>query len=742
MKTILFLWASFFLSLFSYGQSGIWQKSSQNIKTSMIPGQRLPQHYSIYKVDLSQMKKILKKASLMASKVSLELPDEKGKLISYHLMPSSTLSPALKQVTGIRAYRGYGPHGEIASIVLSPFGIHAGILRPDKPDLVIETISEEQKLVYIFEKKFLPPVAFNCLTETPKPKENLSKSYQRINDGILRTYRFAVGTTGEYAQFHIQQAINNGILSNNATDDEKKNVVLAAVVVTIDRVNSVYERDLGVSLQLVPNEKNVIFLDPDTDPYDNTDIMSMLNSNTNVLNQYIGETNYDGGHLFSTYAGGGISGLGIICSTAKGRSVTGLTNPVGDAYDIDFVAHEIGHAFNCNHTFGNSCGNNRHLATSVEPGSGSTIMAYAGVCSPNVQVHSDDYFSIVSIQEAANFVTNSATCSTNTITGNNAPVINLVNYGTIYIPENTPFMLTATAQDAEGDAMTYSWEQIDPVPDSSANSWVPDATHTGGPEFRSYSPTTLPTRYFPIIANIISGTYKNTWEVLPGIGRSLSFALTVRDNHPGNGQTPFAQLSFNIDPNAGPFRITNLANDEIWQENTTKTVTWDVAGTDANQVNCTSVDILFSADNGVTFPYILAQNVPNNGSAQFTVPDNITTGLGRLMIKGHNNYFFDLAKGKFSLSGSNHIAGNSFNNLRLYPNPVKNKLHVSFDLTTPGQPVAISLWDISGRLIWQKTYYVNRNFEKIFDLNPYQKGLYLIQIQNGIHQIVKKIILK
>ncbi len=744
MKYIYTIWSILLFNLYGFGQAALWQISSQKIDEKILPAQRMPKKFQTYKVNISQIKKILNKSQATGNSkkvIRLNLPDVNGHLTSYKIFLSNTLSKEIQKQTNIRAYRGYGPKGEIASIVLSPWGIHAGILRPQAPDIVIETASKDQTMALVFEKKFLPPSNFECYTDTPAPEYNLKINRQKISDELLRTYRFAVATTGEYSQYHINLAIDNGIISNDATDDQKKDIVLSAVTVTIDRVNSIYERDFGVSLQLVSTEKNVIFLDPDNDPYDNTDIIAMLNDNTNIINQYIGFDNYDGGHLFST-SNGGISGLGIICGSSKGRSVTGLNNPIGDAYDIDYVSHEIGHAFNCNHTFANSCNNNRNLATSVEPGSASTIMGYAGVCSPNIQIHSDDYFSVVSIAEAGDFITNQATCSINTQIGNHAPTIQLVDYGETYIPKDTPFMLSASAQDIDDDALTYCWEQIDPVNDSSIDFWEPSATHTGGPEFRSYTPTSLPIRYFPIMANIIDNTYQNTWEVLPSVSRSMSFAVTVRDNHPGGGQSPYTQISFNIDPNSGPFRVTNLSNDATWQAESIQTVTWDVAGTDGIPVNCATVDILLSADNGVTFPYILNQDVPNNGSAQFTVPNNITTSLGRLMVKAHNNYFFDVAKGQFSLQSTNNVNASEFKFLKIYPNPTKNTIHLSFEVPNINDPLSITLWDISGRLILQKTYQATKNFENTFDLSPYKKGLYFIKIENGTHKTIKKIVLK
>ena len=532
-----------------------------------------------------------------------------------------------------------------------------------------------------------------------------------------------------------------GIITTNATDAEKKNVVLAAVTETIDRVNTVYERDFGVTLELVQNETDAIFLDANNDPYDNSDIISMLYDNTNVLNNHIGASNYDGGHLFSTYAGGGISGLGIICSSVKGRSVTGSTSPRTDTYDIDYVAHEIGHAFGCNHTFANSCNNNINQNTSVEPGSGSTIMAYAGVCSPNVQPHSDDYFSIASIIEAGNFISTTATCSNNSNTGNHTPTINVVDYGNVYIPKSTPFILTANATDQDtNDILTYCWEQKDIIPNNAPNSWYPNSNYDAGPAFRSYNPSTNNSRYFPKMASIINSAYGNLWEKLPAVDRTLTFAVTVRDNHPGGGQSPYALLQFQVDNTTGPFRVTNLSANENWQTGDTKTITWDVAGTTGGSVNCSTVDILLSLDNGETFPILIADDIPNNGTINFTVP-NQTTGEGRIMVKAHNNYFFDMAKGKFTIQGGNDVAENNLDNLKIYPNPANQQIQISFDVKNLKDDIKIKIFDISGREVLNKKYEASSHFNQSINLNHLVRGIYFVKIKNGNQNDTQKIIL-
>ena len=746
MRTKL-LFLSFLLSFSLFAQNNYWRTSYINIDKEVIPDNRIPQQYRAFEVDIPAIQNVLFPAPLMTENVTSDItyaiPDETGNLVNFKIYRSTTLPESLKSNNQIYTYRGYSAHGAIASIVISPLGLRIGVMRPGKPDLVIEPATRDLQHDIVYTKDQVAPKAFQCFTDSEPVANDINLDAARIDDGLLRTYRFAVGTTGEYSQFHVNRAVNLGIIPSNATDAQKKTVVLAAVTETIDRVNSVYERDFGVTLELVPNETDAIFLDPNTDPYDNSDIISMLNNNTNVLNTQIGSANYDGGHLFSTYAGGGISGLGIICSSSKGRSVTGSTSPRTDSYDIDFVAHEIGHAFGCNHTFGNSCQNNRNVSTAVEPGSGSSIMAYAGVCSPNVQLHSDDYFQVISIAEAGNFISSQATCSTNTNIGNHTPSINMVSYANAYIPKSTPFMLTATATDQDAnDALTYCWEQIDAVPNSSSTSWVPNPTNTAGPAFRTYNPTTNNNRYFPKMVNILNNSYGNTWEKLPSVNRTLTFAITVRDNHPGGGQSPFNYLQFNIDANTGPFRITNMSSGETLQAGTPKTITWDVAGTDGGLVNCATVDILFSIDNGVTFPVTVASNIPNNGSATFNVPNYQDTNLGRFMVKAHNNYFFDMAKGRFTIQGSGSVVENNLANLNIYPNPANKNIHISFDVTNKTDNIQIKMYDLSGREVYRKTFEPTNQFNQTINVSNYVRGIYFVRIDNGNQNAAQKLILE
>jgi subtilisin-like proprotein convertase family protein len=453
-------------------------------------------------------------------------------------------------------------------------------------------------------------------------------------DGVFRQYRLAMACTIEYAAFHV-----NASPAIEVTDVQKKATVLAAMNVTMTRVNGIYERDMSLRMNLVTNNDVIIFID--TDSFSNTNAGQLITQSQTVINNAIGSANYDIGHTVST-GGGGLAGLGVVCnSTNKARGITGSPSPVGDPYDIDYVAHEMGHQFGGPHTFssnddtaGNCDASNNSSANSVEPGSGSTIMAYAGICEENVQSNSDPYFHAVSIASMNAVMVGSGNCAPQAANGNNPPVISgLTNYT---IPKGTAFVLTGSATDANaGASLTYCWEQTN----AAAGTNFPTATQTTGPVYRSLSPTTSNKRYFPNFTSVLAGNLTPTWEVTPNIGRTLNFALTVRDNQtPTGGQTARANMTVTTVAAAGPFTVTSPAANASWNTNSSQTITWNVAGTTANGINTANVNILLSTDNGVTFTTLLA-NTANDGTQAVTMPATAALNC-RILVEAVGNVYY------------------------------------------------------------------------------------------------------
>jgi hypothetical protein len=375
----------------------------------------------------------------------------------------------------------------------------------------------------------------------------------------------------------------------------------------------------------------------------------MLTQNQTTCDAQIGSGNYDIGHVFST-GGGGIAQLNSPCASgSKAKGVTGSPSPVGDDFDIDYVAHEMGHQFGGHHTFdgtSGSCSGNATASTAYEPGSGSTIMAYAGICpGQDIQPHSDAYFHAISLQEIGVFVTGTGNaCCTQTTNTNSAPTASaLTSYN---IPKSTPFILTGSASDPNGDALTYCWEEWDNYTGSAPTS-PPTSTATKGPVFRSFYATSNNYRYFPNLNDIVNNV-SPTWEVLPSITRTLNFRMSVRDNIPAGGCTTEKNNTVTTNSTSGPFQVTSPNTAVSWPAYSSQTVTWNVASTTAAPVSCANVDILLSTDGGFTYSPLVS-GVANSGSQAVNMPGTQTT-TARIMVKGAGNIFFDISNANFTIS--------------------------------------------------------------------------------------------
>ncbi|MFK7981401.1 MAG: zinc-dependent metalloprotease family protein, partial [Saprospiraceae bacterium] len=419
---------------------------------------------------------------------------------------------------------------------------------------------------------------------------------------------------------------------------------MAAITTTINRVNGILKRDVSLELQLVANNEEIVFTNAATDGYSNNDSGKMLDENQTNIDNIIGNDNYDIVHAFST-GNGGVAYLGSVCASGiKAGGVTGSQLPQGDAFDVDYVTHEIGHQLGANHTQNNDCSST--LATSFEPGSGSTIMGYAGICFPNVQTNSDDYFHSISIDQIRGFTTETGdACAIKTPLNNTAPT---VSAGADYtIPHSTPFELIGTATDPNNDALTYAWEQMDNAPVQ----MPPLATSDKGPAFRSLPPVNSPIRQFPS-KDATKNHSPSTWEVLPSVGRDMKFRLTVRDNFSGGGNTVNDEMKLTIASNAGSFKVSSPNGGEVLAAGIPHIINWDVAGSNQSPVNCTTVDIFLSVDGGETYPIVLAENVVNNGTEAVSFQNSMITSNARIKIKGHDNVFFDVSDSNFQINQS------------------------------------------------------------------------------------------
>lgn len=595
----------------------------------------------------------------LAPEISLPLPN--GSIGRFRIWESSIQEPGLEaQFPEIRTFCGQGIDDPYATIRLdfNPyFGFHAQVLTIHG-NFFIDPYSRNDIQHYIsyYRSDLIRDPGFSCEFD----EENYARPGE-INAGpcrgtTLKTYRLAVACTGEYAQ-----AVG-GAASAAALH--------AAIVTTVNRVVGVCEKELALRFTLIANNQIIEYRDPATDPFTgNNNAGTLINESQTVIAGNIGTANFDIGHTFST-GGGGLAGLGVVCNAgSKARGITGSPNPVGDAYDIDFVAHEMGHQLGGNHTFNSntsSCGGNRSSIAAYEVGSATTIMGYAGLCgSDNIQNSSDAVFHAVSFDEISNYINGGGnSCGTVTPTGNNLPVITSLGNSGTNIPLSTPFTLTGAATDADGDALSYCWEEWDL---GAATAWNGGNANSTSPLFKSRIPKATGRRTFPdstvIRANFPTnptatiGGLKG--ETLPTLARTMKFRLTVRDNRAAGGgivsggagcQTGLTtNFTVNAITGTGPFRLTYPNGGESFPGGSQVTVTWNVAGTNTAPINTEKVKITLSTDAGLTFPTVLSDSTENDGSADILLPAVVTT-TARVKVEAVGNIYFDFSNANFSIT--------------------------------------------------------------------------------------------
>ena len=642
LLSVLFL---FFFSIASLAQTQEWSLISENAKTisqeKLMIRKEMPTTYQLYNLNESAFRSKIAAVKQTKNK-TIQIPTSQG-LKTFYIEEASNFSKELAaKYVNIKTYSGKQVDNNAIKMRFSKGldGYHFAVYEPGKPSFYVDSYTKDNKKLIAYSKKNLQKKAsnFTCeVLELGAVKTTSSFENKITNDGLLRTFRLALATTGEYSQYQL----NRLGISASATTAVKKEAVLSAVNATITRVSGVFENDLGLKFELVANNDAIIFLDAENDGLSNDAPSSLINESQTKIDGSIGNANYDVGHTFSTGAGG-LAGLGVVCITnQKGRGVTGIGAPFGDEFDIDFVAHEFGHQFGANHTFngtsGSCSGSNRNNNTAVEPGSGTTIMGYAGICSgQNVLNNSHDNFHSISIAEMTNIISSSATCAGTSDTGNTAPIANAgLDYS---IPKSTPFILKGVATDVDAaDILTYNWEQIDnevgfTIPPVSANG--------GGAMFRSLPSSISPNRYMPALTTVLAGNTSSEWEVLPSIARDLNFSLLVRDNYNNGGGTSRDDMLVIVE-DAEAFNVTSQNTPIIWDAGSSQTITWSKGTSDIAPINCQNVTIKLSEDGGLTFPIILSANTTNDGSEVVIVPNNVTT-QARIMVEAVGNIFYNI----------------------------------------------------------------------------------------------------
>lgn len=669
-KPLLSIFCLILISANSFAQKNFFTNiSEKSIPVNHEKRDIIPDKFQTLKVDVETLHQFLwslpKENTIHHNRdnapvMLLPMPD--GSSARFHVWESSIQEPGLEEkFPEIKTFAGQGIDDPYATIRFdySPyFGFRAQILsavtgriyidhyRRNDPDYCISYYHMDNNRIS----------NFRCLNDEQEMAARLAEinSTSTPLAGICRgttlsTYRLAISCTGEYAL---------------AVGGSQAGPTHAAIVTTINRVDGVYEVDLAVRLTLIANNNLIEYLNGNTDPFVNVISGTLLNTNQTNTDLVIGAANYDIGHIF-TSDDNGLAGLGVVCTSGKARGATGAPDLTGDGFDIDYVAHEMGHQFGASHSFNsNTCAS---AGGSVEPGGGTTVMAYAGICAPteNIQPHSDALFHALSYDQITSYITTGpgASCASNSPTGNTLPVISVATNNNFTIPINTPFTLSGSATDADNDALTYNWEEYDSGP---AGSWISAASTTNRPLFRTRVSKPNGDRTFPDIRVIVANYPNNAapsamdglrGEILPTVARTMKFRLTVRDNRAGGGSVVGSGTGGCLNENvfqvntsgAFPFKVLVPNGGESYAGGSQQTVTWNVSGTSAAPFNATNVKISISTDGGLTYPTVLLASTPNDGSEQVTMPP-VSSTTARIKVEAVENIFFDISNNNFTLT--------------------------------------------------------------------------------------------
>ncbi|MBS9462736.1 proprotein convertase P-domain-containing protein [Flagellimonas sp. 389] len=644
----------FFTCFYTYAQQGYWKSVTARSSFKSPSIQSIGKTEAVFTLDTQSFSQKIKSVSTFKNQSQvIDLPNHDGEVLSFALKETSVFHPDLaKKYPNIKSFSGLSLDGKYrVRLSSSPKGLQSMIVDVDNHETVfMEQLSNKSDMYVVYKKGESAAGKDGFVCNTEKSSSLVGKTISPlVADQELRRFRIAVSASGEYTDFH------GGTVAG----------ALAAINATLTRINEVFETDLGVTLELVPNNDLIIFTDAANDPYS-----SFLNSQApnTVLNgevqstitETIGEANYDVGHLFykvdlSSQNSGNAGDIGTVCRNGiKGSAFSATSIPQGDVFDLDFVSHELGHQFGANHTWSFQ---GEGTGVQSEPGSGTTIMGYAGIAGVNnVAPNGDDYFHYNSIFQISEYL-QTVSCG-QTVNLSNAPPI-LTPMGDYVIPKGTAFVLEGTATDSDvSDVLTYTWEQI--------NNGIVTVSNFGpenpsGANFRSLPPTTDPSRYFPRLSSVVQGnliqtnpTLNSAWETVSTVERTLSFAFTARDNASGGGQVVSDLLDVQVINSAGPFVVTSQTSNEVYEAGSIQEVTWNVANTNSSPIDAQTVDIFLSVDGGSSFPITLLEDVLNDGSTEILIPGNSTT-TARIMVKASENVFFAVNSSNFSIETSNVV---------------------------------------------------------------------------------------
>lgn len=708
---LLFLGASLFV------QAQV-QWSPYHLESSTEEGRRIhPNQATYFRIDVASLKHFLSESGYEPHEgLQISLPDPLGNMRSFNVFKSSLLAPELaEKYPQMATYTAVLVDNPLvtAKLDFTDFGFRAMVFAEQGSYFIdpVHFYGDDRFQVY-WKSDYQPAHKGRVACKNNDPStsdlglndlrvETTRSEYgvMRTNGTLKRNYRLALACTGEYAQ------------AVTGLSAPSKSAVLSAMVTTMNRVNGIYERELSITMTLIGNNDDIIYTNPTTDPYNyNWNGYYLLDENQENLESVIGVSNFDIGHIFST-GGGGIASLASVCwNSEKAMGVTGSEDPMGDAFDVDYVAHEMGHQFGAEHTF-NNCDGNENSSTAYEPGSGSTIMAYAGICGTtnNLQNNSDDYFHAASLDNILDYVSGDSwggvgTCAITSPGASSNITIPDYTAGFV-IPTSTAFELEApTASWTSTSSLLYNWEPFSRG--QIRRNETAGATATTAPIFRSYRATTNRVRSFPNSDSVHQNNYSFKGERTPTVARNLKLRLTAKGigaDGFGSVNTSTHEVTITYVHTGQPFRVTSPNTAVSYATGSTQTITWNVAGTTAAPISTANVDIYLSLDGGATYPILLAENVPNTGTSSVTIPEGTATTQGRIKVKGAGNVFYDVSDVNFTITGStSSLVDEDFaKHFKVYPNPVKDHLYIQPN--NPNQAYTVRISDILGREVYRQS---------------------------------------
>ncbi len=722
-RYFLFLILIFSFSLIQAQNVSPWKRISraQIFLTERVNIRENQEDLALFELDISALKQSLQplQNSAIVSEIEIEIPNKRGELEKFKIHEFSNFEPALQaQFPDIRSYSGLGLTDKNASVYfsMSPKGIQTMVLRSDTTTEFIERFSDSQDIYELFDsntrkKGDLP---LSCSTaDVLLNKQLVTKTVATTaNNGVYKTLRLALACTGEYTTYF------GGVTQ-----------ALAAMNATLTRVNGIFNRDLALHLNLIANNTVLLYTNAATDPYSPSSVGANGAWNLELQNDLtakIGNANYDIGHLFGASGGGGNAGcIGCVCQNpisstdlAKGSGYTSPADgkPEGDTFDIDFVVHEMGHQLGANHTFSHET---EGTGVNVEPGGGSTIMAYAGVTDYNVQSHSDDYFAYVSIAQIQNNLATKS-CPITTVLSNKTPTSNAG--ADFVIPKGTAFVLKGSGSDPNGDVLSYCWEENDSATSATGANSITYSTKTDGPLFRSLSPSISPIRYMPAQNKVLTNMLSSTWESVSDVARTLHFTLTIRDNAAdGLAQTNTDAMVVTVDATKGPFEVTSQNTVNVsWKPLSLQTITWAVNNT-SNLLGSANINIKLSVDGGLTFSTMLKANTPNDGSELIIVPNGIKGKNCRILIEPTANIYYAINKEPFAIGYTTESSCATYNFSTPFVIP-ESTSYTARTITVPATTATVS--DVNVALNFTHQYMSDVQIEL---LNPQGKTVKLFE---------------